>query len=401
MMRTGVGLRYWFPNLKHFVIIYDQKQFIIPPVAILREHTDIVENWKYSTNSLQCKRYVYLKDRYGEPERGEWMGADKNSSQRRWRLQQDEHSFQHTSPTHYPSWPSPRSHWSATEHRNQLPTSQTRERSGTPNLESTDQYRSDRSLLVKLGDFHRMAPHRSGRCNTPVRPVSARKPQNTKQAYRAPNWPKLETAATQDNSKHTQMFTRAKTQQGLHRSDRWEAPVRPVWPGLLRMNNTRGSTPRNPSLDLPNHSTDLNKTLGIVGTPHEESIAKINPTKTCPNNRNWANTAKNTSKPRTPKTPKSSPLTHGFGRGITAQRTTKGSHKFPPSNPKSKVPKTHWENHKERAPKTTTKNNREQLIQTLRNHPNHLYIPQRFIQGLACRPIIQPSQQDLTMKLSS
>jgi hypothetical protein len=50
---------------------------------------------------------------------GEWMGADKNSSRRRWRLQQDEHGFQHTSPTHYPSWPSPRSHWSATGPRNQ------------------------------------------------------------------------------------------------------------------------------------------------------------------------------------------------------------------------------------------------------------------------------------------
>jgi hypothetical protein len=34
---------------------------------------------------------------------GEWMGADKNSSRRRWKLQQDEHGFQHTSPTHYPN----------------------------------------------------------------------------------------------------------------------------------------------------------------------------------------------------------------------------------------------------------------------------------------------------------
>jgi hypothetical protein len=34
-----------------------------------------------------------LKDRYGEPERGEWMRADKNSSRRRWKLQQDEHGF--------------------------------------------------------------------------------------------------------------------------------------------------------------------------------------------------------------------------------------------------------------------------------------------------------------------
>jgi hypothetical protein len=50
------------------------------------------------------------------------MGADKNSSRRRWRLQQDEHGFQHTSLTHYPSWSSPRSHWSATGPRNQQTT---------------------------------------------------------------------------------------------------------------------------------------------------------------------------------------------------------------------------------------------------------------------------------------
>jgi hypothetical protein len=41
------------------------------------------------------------------------------------------------------------------------------------------------------------------------------------------------------------------------------------------MNSTRGSTPPNPNFDLLNRSTGLNKTLGIAGTPHEESIAKI------------------------------------------------------------------------------------------------------------------------------
>jgi hypothetical protein len=99
------------------------------------------------------------------------------------------------------------------------------------------------------------------------------------------------------------------------------------------MNNTRGSTPPNPNLDLPNRSTDLNKTLGMIGIPHEESIAMILSIKTCQIKRNQRNPAKNSSNPRTPKTPKSSPLTHGFGRGIIAQRTTKGSHKFPPTNP--------------------------------------------------------------------
>jgi hypothetical protein len=41
------------------------------------------------------------------------------------------------------------------------------------------------------------------------------------------------------------------------------------------MNSTRGSTPPNPNLDLPNRSTDLNKTLGTIRTTHEESIAKL------------------------------------------------------------------------------------------------------------------------------
>jgi hypothetical protein len=96
------------------------------------------------------------------------MGADKNSSRRRWKLQQDEHGFQHTSPTHYPSWPSPRSHWSATRPRNQHTTFQPEnaaEHQTSSPLTNTGQtgehHQSDRSLLVKLGDFHRKAPHRS------------------------------------------------------------------------------------------------------------------------------------------------------------------------------------------------------------------------------------------------
>jgi hypothetical protein len=127
------------------------------------------------------------------------------------------------------------------------------------------------------------------------------------------------------------------------------------------MNNTRGSTPPKPNLDLPNRSTDLNKTLGMIGTPHEESIATILSTKTCQNKRNRRNPAKNSSNPRTPKTPKSSPLTHVFGRGITAQRTMKGSHKFPPSNPQEQGPKNTprkplregSENHHQEQPGTT------------------------------------------------
>jgi hypothetical protein len=99
----------------------------------------------------------------------------------------------------------------------------------------------------------------------------------------------------------------------------------------------------------------------MIGTPHEESIATILSTKTCQIKRNRRNPAKSTSNPRIPKTPKSNPLTHGFGRGITAQKTTKGSHKFPSSNPQEqglentprKPPREGSKNHHQEQPGTT------------------------------------------------
>jgi hypothetical protein len=138
------------------------------------------------------------------------------------------------------------------------------------------------------------------------------------------------------------------------------------------MNSTHGSTPPNPNLDLPNRSTDLNKTLGILGTPHEESIAKFNLTKTRPKRRNRRNPAKNTTNPRTRNTPKSSPFTHEFGRAITAQRTTKGSHKFPPSNPQEKGP----ENNPKKSPRKGSENHHQEQPGTI--HPN-LEEPRRII----------------------
>jgi hypothetical protein len=138
------------------------------------------------------------------------------------------------------------------------------------------------------------------------------------------------------------------------------------------MNSTRGSTPPNPNLDLPDRSTDLNKTLGILGTPHVESIAKINPTKTRPKRRNRRNPAKSTTNPRTRKTSKSSPFTHGFWRGITAQRTTGGSHKFPPSISQEKGP----ENNPKKSPREGSENHHQEQPGT--THPN-LEEPRRII----------------------
>jgi hypothetical protein len=96
------------------------------------------------------------------------------------------------------------------------------------------------------------------------------------------------------------------------------------------MNNTSGSTPPNPNFDLPNRSTDLNKTLVIVGTPHEESIVKFNPTKTCQIKRNQRNPAKNTSNPRTPKTPKIEPFNSRIWEGNHIPKNHKG---FPQISP--------------------------------------------------------------------
>jgi hypothetical protein len=122
------------------------------------------------------------------------------------------------------------------------------------------------------------------------------------------------------------------------------------------MNCNGGSTPPNPNFDLSNHSTDLNKTFGITGAPHEESIALILSTKTCQIKRNRRNLAKNSSNPRTPKTPKSSPLIHGFRRGIKGKRTTKGSHKFPPLNPQEQGP----ENTPRKASREGSKNHHQE-----------------------------------------
>jgi hypothetical protein len=156
--------------------------FLATGILLLKNNKAYVLTFKISAQVLVdlffSKLAIYCKHKLSNwrtemaNQRGrEWMGADKNSSRRRWILQQDEHGFQHTSPTHYPSWPSPRSHWSATEPRNQLPTSQTRERSGTPKLESTDQHGLDRwappERPVPAGETWRLPQNGS----SPVRPV--------------------------------------------------------------------------------------------------------------------------------------------------------------------------------------------------------------------------------------
>jgi hypothetical protein len=141
--------------------------------------------------------------------------------------------------------------------------------------------------------------------------------------------------------------------------------------------------------------------LGILGTPHEESIAKFNPTKTRPKRRNRRNLAKNTSNTRTQKNPKSSSFTHGFGRGITAQRTTKGSHKFPPSNPQEKGPENNPKKSQREGSENHHQEQPEQHIQTLMNHAESSIHATKVLTRSSFPPDHPTLSQDLTMKLSS
>jgi hypothetical protein len=127
------------------------------------------------------------------------------------------------------------------------------------------------------------------------------------------------------------------------------------------MNNTHGSTPPNPNLDLPNHSTDLNKTLGMIGTPHEESIAMILSTKTCQIKRNRRNPAKNSSNPRTPKTPKIEPHKSRIWEGNHRPKNHEGFPQiFPIKSPRArsrKHPKKTTKRGIRKSPLRTTGNN--------------------------------------------
>jgi hypothetical protein len=168
------------------------------------------------------------------------------------------------------------------------------------------------------------------------------------------------------------------------------------------MNSTRGSTPPNATLDLPNRSTDLRKTLGIVGTPHGESIVKFLSTKTCQIKRNRRNPSKNSSNPRTPETPKSSSFTHRFGRGKSKGKVPRRFHIYIPHQiPKRKVPKTLQEIHQQRALKITTKTEQEQHNQALRNHAESSIHHKKVHTRYSLPPDHPTLSQDLTMKLSS
>jgi hypothetical protein len=99
---------------------------------------------------------------------------------------------------------------------------------------------------------------------TPKNTTYKEEEPDTKPSKTTPNWPR--TSQQQHNPKTHGLNNSPETNptKVSHRSDRSRAPVRSVKPGQLGMNRTRRSTPPNPTPDLPIHSTDLNKTMGIV-----------------------------------------------------------------------------------------------------------------------------------------
>jgi hypothetical protein len=90
-----------------------------------------------------------------------------------------------------------------------------------------------------------------------------------------------------------------------------------------------------------------------------------------------------------------------LGGESKAKESRKVHTNFPHQIPKSKVPKTHQENHQERALKITTKNNREQHNKALRNHAESSIHTIEVHTRSSLSPDHRTLSQDLTMKLSS
>jgi hypothetical protein len=132
---------------------------------------------------------------------------------------------------------------------------------------------------------------------------------------------------------------------GRNRSGRFGKLVRPIFSWTVGKNTARGK-----------NFGDQSETLGIVGVPRGLPLARSSVPKTHSIKRNRKSTLEGTSNPRTPKPPKSSPLTCRFGRGIKGKRTTKGLHEFPPSNPQEQGP----ENTLRKPPREGTKNHHQE-----------------------------------------
>jgi hypothetical protein len=137
-----------------------------------------------------------------------------------------------------------------------------------------------------------------------------------------------------------------------------------VMTGLLEWTTTRGSTPPNPIPDLPIRSTDSHKILRIVGVPNGHCIATIWSTKTCRIKRN---------------------------RRISTKNHKGFMHTSPTKSQRERSQNRHQKIAKKELRKSPKWENGIGAIKPWGTTPNHLYIPWRFIQGLACLSTIHPS----------
>jgi hypothetical protein len=229
------------------------------------------------------------------------MGAYKNSSRRRWRLQQDEHGFQHTLPI-------------------TTQVGQAHAATGVLlDLGTNKQPSKPKLTNMHSGNLHCLLPvlHRSYRWPVPVRPVdkagqaggySSRTTSVPKSLsdFSSPwnkNAPKTQPARKEKPTQiQEKQFQTDQEQTSNTTAQRHRSPA--VHPRQIPQVADTGQTgqawaardeqyprvnPPNPNLDLPYRYMDLNKTLGLVGTPHEDSIAKFMPTKTCQIKKNRRN----------------------------------------------------------------------------------------------------------------
>jgi hypothetical protein len=120
----------------------------------------------------------------------------------------NEHGFQHTSLTHYPSWPSPRSHWSATGPKNQHTTFR-------PENAAEHQTSSPLTNTGQTGEHHRSDRSEPESPKSPNRLTDVQTDPNSKQ-------PQHKTTANSPRRSPEQKPTKGCTGQTgqEHRSDR-------------------------------------------------------------------------------------------------------------------------------------------------------------------------------------
>jgi hypothetical protein len=222
----------------------------------------------------------------------------------------------------------------------------------------------------------------------------------TKPSKTPPNWPRKHQQHHDPKTHESSSSPEANPTSGIHRSDRSHTPVRPVthtgqtgqaWAARDEQHtlvNSPKSKTRSPE-SLHGLVQDFGDSRNTSWGVHSQVIVH----QTRQIKRNRRNPAKNSPNPRAPKTPKLSPLTHRFGRGIKGKRTAKGSNYFPIKSPRVRSRKHPKKSTKRVLRKSPPKTNGNNTTKPWGTTPNHIYIPKRFIQGLACRLIIQPSHK--------